>query len=369
MDRATGKRKPSRVTLAQVADQADVSVTTASLILSGKPHWLEQFNPDTITRVRDCARKLGYRANLFASGLSTHSTPFFALVVQDIEQERTAAWHHWAFEGAMLAGAIAAGTSSEKYPVVTAVPREANEEATRPVRNIIDGGVFGTIVRTPSKTLEKYLKKRLKSEHPLVVVFPRKISDWPTNALDIDNVALGESVGTILNHRKRRCWAVVRYTQYRPLHRIRIEGLEKVARKANAEIKTLRLPIGVDEEQAGDIVARRFKKIKPDGVFAVDSISSVGSLLGLAKMGVTPGEDLDLVGCDVSSWQGSGLPRITSIDISWKAIGKRALQALVAAADSGNPKFKTILIKPSVAQADTCPVPADMRSNVDDTDL
>ena len=94
------KPRVRRVTLADVAEKAGVSVTTVSLILSGREGWLSQFHPDTIKRVREYAERLGYRANLFALGLPTRAAVFFALVVHDVDKDTVTAWHHWAFEGA-----------------------------------------------------------------------------------------------------------------------------------------------------------------------------------------------------------------------------------------------------------------------------
>ena len=69
--------KVKRVTVAGVAERAGVSTTTVSLILSERQEYLRQFHPDTIKRVRDTARRLGYHGNLFASGLPTKASPFF----------------------------------------------------------------------------------------------------------------------------------------------------------------------------------------------------------------------------------------------------------------------------------------------------
>ena len=55
-----------RVTLAHVADRAGVSTATASLILSRREEYIRQFRTDTVEKVRRSAKRLGYRANLFA---------------------------------------------------------------------------------------------------------------------------------------------------------------------------------------------------------------------------------------------------------------------------------------------------------------
>jgi len=70
------------VTLAKVAENAGVSITTVSVVLSGHEGNLKQFHPDTIAKVRQTAERLGYCANLFASGLPSNAPPFFAMVIR-----------------------------------------------------------------------------------------------------------------------------------------------------------------------------------------------------------------------------------------------------------------------------------------------
>ena len=85
------------MTVASVAERAGVSTTTVSLILSERPEYLRQFHPDTIRRVREAARRLGYHGNLFASGLPTRASPFFALVLREESTEEISSWHQWSW--------------------------------------------------------------------------------------------------------------------------------------------------------------------------------------------------------------------------------------------------------------------------------
>src|SRR5262245_9868038 len=115
--KVNGSREP-RVTLADVDQRPHVSTTTVSLILSAREGYLRQFHSDTIRKVREVADNLGYRANLFASGLPTKSSRFFAMIIRDIGREAPDNWHHWAFEGDLLSGVVRAATQSQLYPIL-----------------------------------------------------------------------------------------------------------------------------------------------------------------------------------------------------------------------------------------------------------
>jgi LacI family transcriptional regulator len=71
-----------RVRLSDVAKQAGVHTATASRALN--PAARHEVNPDTVRRVEQAARKLGYVANTLARGLRTSRSFVVALVVPDI---------------------------------------------------------------------------------------------------------------------------------------------------------------------------------------------------------------------------------------------------------------------------------------------
>ncbi len=68
----------ARATLKEVSELAEVSVATASLVLSGKSG--NRFTEETATRVRDAADQLGYRANRLARSLRSQQTRVLGLL-------------------------------------------------------------------------------------------------------------------------------------------------------------------------------------------------------------------------------------------------------------------------------------------------
>lgn len=351
-------RPAPRTTLAHVAERAGVSIATASLVLSGREEYIKQFRADTVEKVRRCAERLGYRANLFAAGLPTKTSLFFLLVIRDFGgSQDPSSWHLWAFEGMLLAGAMRTATDEGLYPVVAAIDPSDREAGIATVERIIGGGVLGAVVRTPNPPLERLIRSRLKASQRLVVVFPHKLSAWPTNAIDVDNRAIGETAGRLLIGRGRKRLALVCYKSIRDIHRLRLEGFKRAAEEAGATVRIIQLPLAVNEQSAAGTVASRMKRVAADGLFAVDSVSSVGSLLGLVRCGIKPTEDFDLVGCDCSLWRNEPMPAITTVDVSWEEVGILATKKLLEMSQAGTSKFKTIVLPPRVTPAGTCPVP------------
>ncbi|GAB3899313.1 hypothetical protein GCM10029964_085080 [Kibdelosporangium lantanae] len=88
-----------RVTLAEVAERAGVSRTTASLVLSGRGREL-RISPSVEQRVLDAAKDLQYRPNIVSVGLRTGTTRTIGFVSD------TVATTHLA--GHMIKGALEA---------------------------------------------------------------------------------------------------------------------------------------------------------------------------------------------------------------------------------------------------------------------
>ncbi len=367
---------PKRTTLADVAAAAGVSLTTASVVLAGRPEGLRQFRSSTIDRVREQAERLGYQTNLFASSLSGKASAFFALVIHDVgnggpmppSQEPGIRWYYWAFEGSLLAGVIQAARTTSLHPIIATCGPDADPPSIQSVRRIISGGVCGTIARTPPPPLESYLRQKWRQGHRLVVVFPEQFASWPSNALDVDNRAIGQIAALLLYRQGRRRWGLVRPPHHSASLSHRCEVFQAMAHELGLEVHTVELPAHLPEGFAATSVAHNLRQLKLDGLFSLNCVASVSALLGCMQNGIKPGIDVSLVGCDSSLWQSSPLPRITSVDISWKAVGITALAKLSAMVETGETQFDNVLLQPQITPAESCPVPSDMLAGQDPCD-
>lgn len=349
-------RRKGRVTLALVAERAGVSVTTVSVILSGRPQWLRQFHPETVERVRQTAQELGYHANLFATGLPGRGSALFALVLHDLEDGAEAIARLGAHEGAMLSGVIREATANARYPVAATFGSQPDEAGFREVMRILEGGVFGAIVRTPPPPFEKFLRSHMKHGHPVVVVFPADIHAWPHNAIDVDNDAVGYTAARLLADRGRRKWLLVEYENAHVPHKLRHAGFLRFAREAGIPVQRVRVPNCFDEADVCEHVSAHVARARSDALYGADYVLGVGALLGAVRLGLRPGEDIDLVGCDCSAWHNVHLPAITCVDVSWLEVGRLSVKELTKMQQAGTSRFDTILLPPRVVPGGTCPV-------------
>jgi len=345
-----------RVTQADIAEEAGVSITTVSLILSDREEWIRQFHPDTVARVRQTAARLGYHTNLFAAGLPNKSSPFVALVIRDFVRQDPSNWHLWAFEGELLACVVKRGAEVGLFPIVVTVDPMADEEVLRPVENVIEGGVFGSIVRAPNPALEKFIRQQINRGQRIVTIFPDHPSRWSHNAITVDNVGAGRRAGKLLAAQGRRNWAVVHYRnlKVRESHLRRRQGFEEVARQVGAKVHTVRLPRLIEEVTPQDVA--RIRRIRADGFFGLDSVLAICTLQTCLAAGMKPNEDFNLIGMNCACWHSPPLPAITSLDVSWAEVGEVAIRQLLRMSETGETRFESIQARPHVMAGGTCPV-------------
>lgn len=346
-----------RITQADIADDAGVSVTTVSLILSEREEWVRQFHPETVARVRETAARLGYHTNLFAAGLPNKSSPFVALVIRDFVRQDPSNWHLWAFEGELLACVVKRGGEVGLFPIVVTMDPFADEEALQPVEHIMDGGVFGSIVRAPNATLEKFLHQQISRGQRIVTIFPDQPSRWPRNAITVDDHAAGRMAGQLLAAQGRRNWAVVHYRniKVRESHQVRRKGFEQVAKEVGAKVHAVRLPRLIEEVTPADLA--RIRRLGADGFFGLDSVLAICTLQTCLAAGMTPNADFSLVGMNCACWHNPPLPTITSLDVSWAEVGSVAIRELLNMSESGETQFESIRVRPHVKAGETCPTP------------
>lgn len=126
-----------RVTLADVAAEAGLSIAAASLILNGRPD--TRLSQDAHDRVHAAAASLGYRPNVAARGLRTRKTRTIGFVSDVVATTR--------FASGLIRGALAAAEAAEHVVLVAETGGEPAREAEA-VGALLDRQVDGIIFAT-----------------------------------------------------------------------------------------------------------------------------------------------------------------------------------------------------------------------------
>lgn len=350
-----GQFKRPRPTMAEIAAQAGVSRATVSIILGSPDKKTTRFKPETVARVRQIAETMGYQANLMATSLRNPHPSFFGLILRGAPPAESISWHHQAFEGQFQAGVIEGSRAARVYPVLTTQDSPREGEALQRVRGVLDGGVFGAIVRTPLPALVEPLHRRIGEGFPAVIVFPDDADSFETNTIDMDNHEAGRLAGQLLHGAGHCRWLIIRDDIPRQALDLRQNAALEIAAEKRADADVVRVPFQARQRKVVEHLVPILKDRQPDGIYALSGVCAVAALVAAESAGVRIPQDASLVGCDASLWRPPGFAPITSVDVSWFTAGELAAQKVLDLRESEDSVFPNVTLPPLVRKGGTCP--------------
>lgn len=171
-----------RTTLKDVAREAGVHISTASRALN--PSTASVVNPETLERVTEAARKLGYRPHPLARGLRTNRTMSVGMIIPDVENP--------------LFGPIIAGAESvlveEGYSILIGNADRGQAHADALVEEMLEKHVDGLILATSGRK-ESDAVVTARRSIPLVLANRQVDGDSVPAIVGDDHAGIGLAVG------------------------------------------------------------------------------------------------------------------------------------------------------------------------------
>src|SRR5260370_4547742 len=268
--------KRRAVTLQDVADEADVAVSTASRALS---------NPDRVSaatrhHVQSVAMRLGYRHNRMSTALETGRTPMLALLVADITNPSNFGLIRGAEAEARAAGyTLILGDTQES-------PEFEKAHAER-LGSAVEGFVLASS-RLPDDALLELAEQRP------IVLYNRQTADLPSVVTDsadagrqiIEHLAaLGHRSLTYLGG-PAKAWSDGE----------RWRALSRFAECAG--IKVIRNGPFAPTVEGGSAAAEIGLASRPTSLIAFNDLLAIGVLQRLHHLGIDVPDDMSVVGFD-----------------------------------------------------------------------
>jgi DNA-binding LacI/PurR family transcriptional regulator len=341
--RRSAKRR-GHATILDVAEHAGVSKSLVSLVMRGSP----QVSDERRRAVLRAADALGYRPNAVARSLvrkrsamigvilSDLHNPFFAEVVDGIEEEALAADYHALFS---TGGRRADGES-------VAI------EKLLQLRT--DGLILASIV-LPAREI-------LAAAATAPVVLVARPSRWR----EVDSVTNDDRAGAklavehlvALGHRSiahidggRGAGAASRRTGY--LEAMRGHGLAGSSTVAGGDYT---------EEGGARGVAALLRGNVPTAIFVANDLAAVGALQALAEHGLRVPDDVSLVGYDNTALAALGHINLTTVDQPRRDMGATAVRLLLERLDEGRSRARHLVVAPNLVVRGTTGPPPGSRS-------
>lgn len=305
---------PRRATIKEVAEAAGVSRSTASRALSGTGYVTESVR----TRVRLAAKELGYVVDATARSLKQQSSRLIGVVVSDLRN---------AFYSAFAAGAAHA-CRSEGYTMVLMDDRGRRDDETAAAETFVALRVAGVVGTPVSASLSEFLARHRVP----VVEADRRFATDSVSAVVVDNRAAARATTEhLLALGHKRIALLLDETDW-TTGRERAAGYEDAMRASGVDLDpALMVPTGWDAE-AARAAARALlqREQRPTALFAGNNLLAEGAWRAAAELGLTIPDEVSLVSFDDAPWMSMVTPGITAIAQDPEAIGRAAVDTLIA---------------------------------------
>ncbi len=163
-----------RITIYDVAKEADVSLATVSRVINGS----EVVREDTRMKVQEAIEKLGYKPNAIAQGLALQKTTTIALIVPEAS---------FFYTGQIINGLIDVA-KIYKYNIILHTTTEGISEMNDIIETIIKSHVDGVVIFN-DKLNQEELNTLTRYQVPIVVIGNR-MSDETIGSVYVDYAKL-----------------------------------------------------------------------------------------------------------------------------------------------------------------------------------
>lgn len=298
-------------TLKHVAQEAGVSLATASRVLGGSGPVSE----DARQRVQQAARRLGYRVNHVARSLRTTRTATIGLLVSDVRNPFFTELVHAVEQAASDAGlATMVGNADERSA-------QQDRYLDTLLRHQVDG-----LVVVPQGDDVTQLRAAVRAV-PTVFV-DRVVTGLDVPAVTSDNAGgvtalVDHLVG--LGHRRI---GVIAGPQSSSTGRDRLAAVRAAVRRHGLPWSAELEAVGNFQAASGIAAAAQLLDLpeRPDVLFAADNLMAFGALHELRRRGLRIGDDVGLAAFDDESWFPLNLPPVTAVAQDVARMGEEAVR-------------------------------------------
>jgi LacI family transcriptional regulator len=302
----------ARITIADVAERAGVSIATVSRVVNGR----YGVAPGTHTKVQQVIDELGYESSLVARSLRSLRTNVIGIIVTDLEPFSTEllkgasrALHHSGYELIVYSGA---GHHEDRGGWERRYLSRLNGTLTD-----------GTILVTPTVV-------EVSSDVPVVAVDPHTgQSTLPTvDSQNLEGASRATEYLIELGHRR------IGFLAGRPdleSARLRERGYRKALEEAGIKYDPELTRVGEYTAESTDEPACELLQMKdrPTAIFAANDLSALQVMRVARRLGLRVPDDVSIIGFDNIPESAMAEPPLTTIDQSIQAMGFEAVRLLI----------------------------------------
>ena len=286
-------------TIADVAERAGVSVSTAARVLSGTGY----ASDDTRRVVLEAAKELGYVPNQIARSLRTRRTRMIGLLIGDVENSFYS----------VIAKNVEAVAKVAGYHVVLC---NSNDDPAieKAYLKLLEGVRVDALIVTPTAKNLRYLA-RLLDKGMVIVQVDRRVEQLDADAILVDNEAGAMTAVAHLIAAGHMRIGILAGDVDVATAKHRLAGYERALRESGIPIRDELIKTGSFHrehaiEDASDLIA---STSRPTAIFAANNILAEACLLALGQSGLKVPQDMSVVAFDDVEWMTMTSPPLTAV--------------------------------------------------------
>lgn len=286
-------------TVADVAREAGVSVSTAARVLSGTGYAAE----DTRRVVLEAARDLGYVPNQIARSLRTRQTRMVGLLIGDVENSFYS----------VIAKNVESVAKDSGYHVVLC-NGDDEPAVEREYLKLLEGMHVDALIVTPTSKNRRHLV-RLMEAGIVIVQVDRRVEGLEADAILVDNEAgAASAVGHLVDAGHTRIGILAGEPDVTTAIQ-RLAGYKRALQERGIAIRPSLIKPGSFHrdhaiEDATDLIRAR---PTPTAILAANNILAEGAMIALEQQGLRVPRDMSLVAFDDVQWMSMVDPPLTTV--------------------------------------------------------
>jgi LacI family transcriptional regulator len=286
-------------TIADVARQAGVSVSTAARVLSGRGYAAEE----TRRSVLGAAKELGYVPNQIARSLRTRQTNMLGLLIGDVENSFYSVIAKHVESVAKGAGYHVVLCNSDDDPAIE-----------REYLKLLEAMHVDALVVTPTTKNRRYLANLL-DKGMVIVQVDRRVEGLAADAILVDNEAGAMSAVSSLVEAGHTQIGILAGDVEVPTARQRLAGYERALGEHGIPVRKELIKTGSFHRDHAIEDATELIRAKPaaTAVFAANNILAEALLIALDQEGLKVPRDVSVVAFDDVQWMSMVEPTVTAV--------------------------------------------------------
>ncbi len=337
-----------RVTLREVAQEAQVSVATASLVLNNKPSRISQ---RTQQRIRDVAKRLQYVVNENARGLVTNETRLIALIVPDIENMFFAS----------LAKCLEMECRLSGYQLFISNSDDDRTLERQLMRNFVGRDIDGLflIPAIDSYTDRALLHDQIYASPCPIAIIDRLITADICDGVGFDNELGGRLAAQRLFRAGHERFACITGNKDNVNANTRCYGFLKALQEHDVPADSILTLDGNYRFSGGHDAADAVADFGATGLFCCNDLMALGAIDRFRELGIAIPADLSIIGYDNIVKRFGLFTHLTTVEQNVSELASQSWQCLyrhIQHHDSGRNCAKAndlLLLEPRLVEGDT----------------